>query len=695
MAKMMNVSLVSDMNVRPELIGLEATLVPFLQFISTQRSNMFGANIAQALVVDGAEFPQIFTGWEKQFGEYEFNATKRDHDCQILAVIPKFKSHIGSDQIKTIPSYTIIYRDAETGKVDYFDRCTYTALYNGFGYLNDHRYPPRVGEYVRKETIFSTSPNHKGNLYCQGVNANVAFMTAWETTEDAFVISESLAKKCEHFAISKVKISLDENDIPLNLYGSDDEYRIMPDIDEPVSDNGLLMAVRPLEDDSFIADIEESSLSDPQHLNDDIFVAPAGAIILDVQVHMSNKTYTRLVGQQGPFTQLLKYQRHHYDYYEEILRQYKSAKENRFEIGSNFNNLVTRAMHLRPFKTYEDDGKFSLTDGRVPVNFINIEITYGYTRKVSLGSKFAGRDGAKGVVSAIWPDENMPVDEEGMRADILISPDSVFNRMNPGQMYEQFINRASELIRRRFLNSQLGSPLEAFRYIMQYIHDVRPVYAEFLNSQLLTDDDRIEFMLAVKKNGLFLMIPPFCNNINPEKIIEISEKYGINESPVTFKQVLSDGRTKTVTTKDPVCIGSKYIFLLGKIPLSMMSAIQVGYVNQFNTPSKPRKTLSQGQLAFGQTPIRYGEDELCMLIMSLGADAVARFVGTNANSPNAVRELAHRLLTDKNPTQLSQISMSTKDVIRTNVNIGIFAHQMGAIGYDVSENNVARSKEKL
>ena len=695
MARMIDIALTSDMNVRPEALGLEATLAPFLQFISTQRSNMFAANIAQALVVNGAEFPQIFTGWEKQFGEYEFNLTNRDHDCQILAVIPKFKSHIGSEQIKAIPSYTVIYRDAETGKVDYFDRCTYTALYNGFGYLNDHHYPPRAGEYIHKDTVFSTSPNHKGNMYCQGVNANVAFMTAWETTEDAFVISESLAKKCEHYAIRKVKITLDENDMPLNLYGAEDDYKIMPDIDEPVGENGLLMSVRPLDDDSFIADIEESSLTEPQHLNDEMFVAPAGATVLDVQVYMSNKTYSRLSNQPQAFAQLLKYQRHHYDYYEEVLRQYRAAMDNNYDIGSKFSNLVNRAMHLRPFKPYEDDGKFTLTDGRVPVNFINIEITYGYTRKVSLGSKFAGRDGAKGVVSAIWPDEDMPVDEEGMRADILISPDSVFNRMNPGQMYEQFFNRASELIRRRFINGQLGSPLEAFHYIMNYLNDVRPVYAEFINASLPTDDDRIEFMRAVKRDGLLLMIPPFCKEISPEKVIEISEKYDITESPVTFTTRLADGTSKTVTTKDPVCIGSKYLYLLGKIPLSMMSAIQVGYVNQFNTPSKPRKTLSQGQLAFGQTPIRYGEDEICMLIMSLGPEAVARFVGTNANSPTAVREMATRLLTDKYPTQLTRIKMATKDVIKTNVNVGIFVHQMGAIGYDVSDTNIAKSREKL
>ncbi len=290
----------------------------------------------------------------------------------------------------------------------------------------------------------------------------------------------------------------------------------------------------------------------------------------------------------------------------------------------------------------------------------------------------------------------MPVDELGIRADILISPDSVFNRMNPGQEYEQWINRGGQVIRLRYQNGELGSESEAFDYVMSWIHDVRPIYAEYLMANVLTDEDRItQFMLGVRDKGIYINIPPFCGEIGPEKILALEEKFHIGETPVTYTHYKSDGTAVKVTTKSPVCIGEKYLYLLGKIPLSMMSAIQVGYVNQFNTPAKPRKTLSKGQIIYGQTPIRYGEDELCMMTMSLGPESVARFVGTNANSPVAIKAIADGLLTAKNPTQMQNINMSTEEVIRTNVNVGIFAHQMGAIGYDVGEKNIARSKETL
>jgi hypothetical protein len=288
----------------------------------------------------------------------------------------------------------------------------------------------------------------------------------------------------------------------------------------------------------------------------------------------------------------------------------------------------------------------------------------------------------------------MPVDEEGIRADILVSPDSVFNRMNPGQTDEQFLNRVSEIIRMRYVRGELGSEDQAFNYIMGYIHDVREVYAKFLMDQLSTAQQRKAFLQDVARKGIYLMIPPYCDNIDPHKIIFLSEKYNVTESRVNWNYRRADGSVKRIVSKNPVCIGAKYLYLLGKIPQSMLSAIEIGYVNQFNTPAKPKKSLSKGQLAYGQTPIRYGEDEICMMTMSLGPDTVARFAGICGNSPAATEELANRLLTDEKPSTLMRINMTDEEISDTNVNVGLFVHQMGAIGYDIGKTSSARDKRK-
>jgi DNA-directed RNA polymerase beta subunit len=685
--------LTSDMNIRPELLGLEVMLCPMPQHISSQRSAMFASNITQALVLDGNEPPQIGTGYEKKFMDFDFNTTKRKNDIQIIDIIPKFKPHFGSSQIKSNPLSTVIFRDCTTGEVDYFDISSYTALYDGFGYLNKLRniHLLKKDSFVPKDVVFATAPNHHENLYGQGTNANVAFMPMWETTEDAFVISEDLARKTSHQAITTVKIKIDKDSVPLNLYGSSDEYKPMPDIDERVGENGIIIGIRPLETSSYLADTTDEALAEPEYVHDNLFVAPVGSTILDIQVYCSNKTFRSVSQNPGTFAQLMKYQEHHHAYYERVLEVYRYARSQNLTIGSKLNSLITRCLHLKLAKSHEGARQsVQLMDKRDPVDFITVEITYGYHRKVSKGFKFTGRDGAKGVVSAVWANEDMPVDEQGMRADIIISPESAFNRMNPAQLYEQFYNRASTLIQQRLIRNELGNTNKAVEYILGYITDCRKVYGDFLRTKIKTKDQKEMFLMGVEKDGIMLIIPPFCKDVSPEKVLKIAKKYKIVESPVTYTQRRSNGRSKTVVTREPVCIGSKYLYLLGKIPLAMLSSVQVGYINQFGTPTKPESKATKAQHLYSQTPIRYGEDEICMLTMSLGSDTVARFIGTTANSPTAIQATANELLTNPKPSQIGHIPMTTKEVVSTNVNVGIFTHMMGAVGYDVSENATGR-----
>ena len=86
---------ISDVNIRPELIGLESLLSPFVQCNSAQRADMFSSNIGQAVVLYGSEMPRIGSGYEQMFGDYTFDKTKREYDAQLFDVIPKFEVGYG------------------------------------------------------------------------------------------------------------------------------------------------------------------------------------------------------------------------------------------------------------------------------------------------------------------------------------------------------------------------------------------------------------------------------------------------------------------------------------------------------------------------------------------------------------------------------------------------------------------------
>jgi hypothetical protein len=249
------------------------------------------------------------------------------------------------------------------------------------------------------------------------------------------------------------------------------------------------------------------------------------------------------------------------------------------------------------------------------------------------------------------------------------------------------------LVAQRYRDGLLGNDDEAFEYILGFITDVRKLYGQELRKILKDKSAKKLFLEGVRDNGLYLVIAPTCKEIGPEHVLMISEKYNINESPVSYNQYNADGTKTRVTTKVPCMIGSKYIICLGKIPRHGLSSIGLGFVNQFNTPTKPSKHVSRGRLPFNKTPIRFGEDEVCMLAMCIGIEATARFLGVNANSPKAVQMIGTNLRNDKHPTRLNRIAMDDKAVHDSNVNISLFKHQMAVAGFNAGITNIDTETE--
>lgn len=71
-----------------------------------------------------------------------------------------------------------------------------------------------------------------------------------------------------------------------------------------------------------------------------------------------------------------------------------------------------------------------------PGTIRRIIVKVAQLRKVVVGDKLAGRHGNKGVISKIVPVADMPYFADGRPVDIIISPLSVQNRMNLGQLLE-------------------------------------------------------------------------------------------------------------------------------------------------------------------------------------------------------------------------------------------------------------------
>lgn len=278
----------------------------------------------------------------------------------------------------------------------------------------------------------------------------------------------------------------------------------------------------------------------------------------------------------------------------------------------------------------------------------------------------------------------MPVGPNGIRADIIITAESPFNRLNSGQLTSQFLTFAADVITYNVKNGNMTTD-QAFEYVLDFINEVRPVYADYIREQLNTDDLKEEWIDAVKEDGIYFIIPSFCKSITTEMFLRISKKYGIDRGPFTYYAYDKEGNRKQITTKYEGIVGGRYIYLLGKRPIDQLNVIEFGYINQFMTPMKPNSKLAKAQCIHGQTPMRYGEDEVANLTSIIGTEPTARITGLYSNSPVALGELNRHLLTNPNPSALKNIWMSTKEIIETSSNIAMFKHQFAETGFVLRE----------
>ena len=671
-----------NMRVDPRHHGLTGLLSPGNCHVSGGRADLFAKNISQTRIPNkGGDLPDMFTGYESIFGDYTFDSTKRDNEVRVIEIIDKYASKISSIRAGSNPMQTVIYRDMKTGEVSYFDIRRFTHFTNDYGYENIQRNIVRKGDTISPDMEIYSSPAKDGDLYKLGVNANVAYFTMLEGTEDCFAMSASMAKRLAPKSIEVKSINVNMKRYPLNLYGDDDNYRIFPDIGDTVNSDGILCAFRPVRKFSAMSDLRPEKLTTVQHLFDQKVYAHPGAKVVDIEIYMDSRSDLPA----RVYEQIKIYYEARLQYWRQIVEEYEKVKH--LQISHKFNTLVTRAMGrlLAAKQSVPGVGKRPktiLVDKFNPVS-LRIDITLAHEVIVNKGHKSAGRDGAKGVL-IIVPDDEMPVDEQGFRADVVIDPISVLKRTNIIQLYEQYVNRVLKWQAMHL--DELGSIQNQFNRIVEVLNDINPEYAKIIVQQHPDLKLKTHYVEMCKADTIKICCPPSMDNMTADMIKLLEKKYQTPISPVTFTIVTSTGKKK-VTTKDPVCIGKKYIYLLSKYPKPL--APGYGFVNKVHLPVNSK---DKNGSPLGTTPIRFGESESRIFAAAIEIPTILRLKSLYSGSRMGPKMMIGALMDAPVPSQLSRVDIDTETLYNDNPAVRIAHHMMETCGLDI-QNSVLNDVE--
>lgn len=189
---------------------LAKDLLTLANKLNGSRSIMFHSQTEQYVVLKDTQFPRVFTGYENQVAKYSNSIKRIDKDLTIMDKIVKNKSN-----------YFLIVKD-ENNHYDIIFRKEAEHLTESYcyAYHNENIDSKKKKDVIKKdEVLYKATSFDEFNNYGYGRNANCCYLICNETTEDAIQVSESFAEKMKNYYLTNIEISLNTNDILLNLYG--------------------------------------------------------------------------------------------------------------------------------------------------------------------------------------------------------------------------------------------------------------------------------------------------------------------------------------------------------------------------------------------------------------------------------------------------------------------------------------------
>ena len=499
---------VEYMDVAPnQIVGLSASLIPFLEHDDANRALM-GSNMQrQAVPLILPEAPIVGTGLEGK--------AARDARIQIHSEGNGVVEFVDANEIQ------VRYDRNEAQKLVSFEDDLRIYKLTKFIKTNQEtsitlRPAVHKGQKVKLGDFLTEGYAVKNGELALGRNLKVAFMP-WKgyNFEDAIVINEKVAREDLFTSVHISEFELEVRDTKL---GEEELTPDIPNVSEEATKDldqyGIIrIGAQVKEGDILIGKITPKGESDPTpeekllraifgdkagDAKDASLKAPSGTegvVIGKKLFQRARKDKNAKVREKASIEKLEKiHDQNEKDLLELLISKLQTLLKDKPSAGvsNNFGEMligkgvkfgaknltgidyqnvnplswtgdaktddsINTLLHNYNIKYNEELGrykreKFNISIGdELPAGVLKLAKVYlAVKRKLKVGDKMAGRHGNKGIVAKIVRAEDMPFLEDGTPVDIVLNPLGVPSRMNLGQIYETILGWAGEKLGMRF-----------------------------------------------------------------------------------------------------------------------------------------------------------------------------------------------------------------------------------------------------
>ena len=622
-----------------EGIGVSLNM-PFECENSASRKTMFASQYQQRVCLMEPEVPYLSTGYENLFGQKSSSFVKSDRQWQVIGKIEKFSNKPGHH-------YFLIVID-QNNNMDVIERVSYTWNTESYGYLNNNKYLDRLdigsvipqGVTVKKSQSFDVMDNYMG-----GKNLNVTYISDSHTTEDAIEISESTSYAMGRPSIKKVIILINDNDIPSNLYGTDNDYRVIPDIGEEIK-KGIICGTRTTRNDEIFFTQSAERLTKPM-INDITFKTKGTVIDINIYTNKDIATSPNSM-YEG---QLAFYDRDYKRFCQEIVDLLRDYIDNSmYTKSAELSELYTTCEMVCKGAQYFKDNQFSN---------IMLELIVFERAPLDEGDKVTSRYGGKGVISRVIPDNMMPrISGTDEIVDLIWNQATCVNRLNPGQLFELSINFISARICEYII--EFGADVElCVDMIDKFYRLLSTEWADFVQEQLenCINDDEVIFTISdwitTNFDGLYVVLKPITEVVTLDDLMKLYQEFPWIK-PVFLDVPIKNSRgdVRYVQSVKPSIVAKQYIYRMKQNAEEKHSATSMSATNVRNLNSKS-KASKMFMRVHSNTPIRFGEMENSILML-MGAEIQINNLMMYSTSPQARRDAGQMLESYDFNVQLSK-----------------------------------------